>query len=166
MYVSKETPIETRNCLLKVLARTEVIFYPGNFAFEEYPVNSIPHDRLTDSLALVRDSEVWSALVPARGSANEQFAVFSFHFEPGLDNSGFVGWLASHLNRRLGTGVFVICGQNSRRGGIFDYWGVPAEIRHSAEAEINRLRSKGGVGSRKSKDVPSKTDGGDSRGRV
>jgi len=161
MYVSKETPSETRNRLLRVLASSEVIFYPGNFAFEEYPVNSIPHDRLTDSLALVRDSEVWSALVPARDSATEQFAVFSFHFEPGLDNSGFVGWLASHLKRHLGTGVFVICGQNSQHGGIFDYWGVPADLRHSAEAEITRLRNEGGVESSNSKDVPNKTDAGD-----
>ena len=143
MYVSRETPDETSRRLLKVLARSVVVFHPGNYAFEEYPVNSIPHERLADSLALVRDSEVWSALVLARETAAEPFALFSFHFEPGLDNSGFVGWLASHLKSRLGTGVFVVCGQNSRRGGIFDYWGVPAALRDAVEAEIKRLRKEG-----------------------
>ena len=44
-----------------------------------------------------------------------------FHFPAGVDNSGFVGWLASHLKVVLGTGVLVVCGFNSQRGGVFDY---------------------------------------------
>jgi hypothetical protein len=66
--------------------------------------------------------------------------VFGFHFVAGLDNSGFVGWLASHLKARLGTGVLVICGQNSNRGGIFDDWGVPWAAGEAAVAEIETLR--------------------------
>lgn len=57
------------------------------------------------------------------------------------DNSGFVGWLASHLKQKLGTGVFVTCGQNSNRGGIFDYWGCPAELGPSAIEEVKKLIS-------------------------
>jgi len=56
-----------------------------------------------------------------------------------LDNSGFVGWLATHMKRSLGTGVFVVCGQNSARGGIFDYWGCPYAIRDSFFREIEGL---------------------------
>jgi hypothetical protein len=59
---------------------------------------------------------------------------------PDLDNSGFVGWLASHLKTAVGTGVFVVCGQNTRRGGIFDYWGVPVEAADAVLAEVRRLR--------------------------
>jgi hypothetical protein len=51
-----------------------------------------------------------------------------------------VGWLASILKRNLGTGVFVVCGQNSRRGGIFDYWGVPLAMRNEAMSLLNELR--------------------------
>ncbi len=54
--------------------------------------------------------------------------MFCFHFPDGLDNSGFVGWLATHLKETLGTSVFVICGQNSDRGGIFDYWACPLNL--------------------------------------
>jgi hypothetical protein len=28
-----------------------------------------------------------------------------------VDNSGFVGWLASHLKAAIGTGVLVVCGK-------------------------------------------------------
>jgi hypothetical protein len=88
----------------------------------------------------LHDDEVWSVLKAAGPDATEHFGLFSFHFRDGLDNSGFVGWLASALKRELGTGVFVICGQNSRRGGIFDYWGVPIAMRSAAVEVLNQLR--------------------------
>jgi hypothetical protein len=44
------------------------------------------------------------------------------------------------LKRELGIGVFVVCGQNSRRGGIFDYWGVPMAMRSAAVEVLNQLR--------------------------
>ena len=69
-----------------------------------------------------------------------ELAGFSFHFRSGLDNSGFVGWLATRLKARLGTGVFVVCGQNSARGGIFDYWGFPTDLRHDAIMLLAELR--------------------------
>lgn len=56
---------------------------------------------------------------------------------------GFVGWLASHLKQRLGTGVFVVCGQNSTRGGIFDYWGSPYELGCDFVKEVEYLMDKG-----------------------
>ena len=31
-------------------------------------------------------------------------------------------------NFEFGSGVFVVCGQNTNKGGIFDYWGCPMEI--------------------------------------
>lgn len=73
----------------------------------------------------------------------EPFGLFRFHFPPGVDNSGFVGWLATRLKRELGTGVFVVCGQNSKRGGIFDYWGYPATLRDDVRRIIDALRSEG-----------------------
>lgn len=79
-------------------------------------------------------------LKAAGPDATESFGLFSFHFRDGLDNSGFVGWLASTLKRELGTGVFVVCGQNSRRGGIFDYWAVPVAMRSSVVRLLYQLR--------------------------
>ena len=61
------------------------------------------------------------------------------HFDPALDNSGFVGWLASHLKAVLGTGVFVVCGQNGARGGIFDYWGCPIRVADAVFGEVRAL---------------------------
>jgi hypothetical protein len=59
----------------------------------------------------------------------------------GMDNSGFVGWLATEFKRRLGTGVFVVCGQNRDRGGIYDYWGCPVQVRAQAAQVLDELRA-------------------------
>ena len=75
--------------------------------------------------------------------AQSEFKIFSFHFKDCADNSGFVGWLASHLKTELGTGVFVTCGQNIKRGGIYDYWGCPIEISEDVVSEIKKLISQG-----------------------
>jgi hypothetical protein len=107
------------------------------FEFSGY---QLPVQSVEGTLAFVRDGEVWSVLKPSASDWEEKVTVFSFHFPEGVDNSGFVGWLATHLKRLLGTGVFVICGQNSRRGGIFDYWGIPLQMRNAAERLIDALR--------------------------
>lgn len=140
MYVSQETPQQTDARLRQVLASADLIWHEGQFAFYEFPAKDFPVKEAGHALAFVRDEEVWSVLKGAGPEAAEPFGLFSFHFPQGLDNSGFVGWLASILKRELGTGVFVVCGQNSRRGGIFDYWGVPMFMRSSALEVLSRLR--------------------------
>ncbi len=44
-------------------------------------------------------------------------------------------------------GVFVICVQNSSKGGIFDYWGSPFSIGDSFVREIFFLIEKGKLAS-------------------
>jgi hypothetical protein len=82
---------------------------------------------------------VWSQLVPCDDPAEELFGLFRFHFPAGVDNSGFVGWLASLLKERFGTGVFVTCGQNKDEGGIYDYWGCPFDLRIPITAYVRDL---------------------------
>ncbi|MGO1070474.1 DUF6196 family protein [Lysobacter sp. CA199] len=141
MHISHETPDQTDARLRGVIAAADLVWHPGAYAFYEFPKRALPSDALDGALAAVADEEVWSLLKPVSGPAPETFALFSFHFQGGVDNSGFVGWLASELKRGLGTGVFVVCGQNSRRGGIFDYWGVPESMRDQAMAAVARLRA-------------------------
>lgn len=145
MYVSHETPAQTEQRLLSVIATARLRICGGPYIFREWPLaRAAPQIfQSPGALAFVRDEDVWSALVPDDGSGQEQFGVFSFHFEPGLDNSGFVGWLASRLKRRCGTGVFVVCGQNSARGGIFDYWGCPLSLRDEVMGELHGLIAEG-----------------------
>ncbi|MFS2140286.1 DUF6196 family protein [Duganella sp. Dugasp56] len=140
MYISHETAQQTSERLQGVISAAELSFLPAPYAFMETSVADFPVELLGTALAFVRDEQVWSALVPATSPDQEQFMVFSFHFTPGLDNSGFVGWLASHLKTVLGTGVLVVCGQNAQRGGIFDYWGVPLAMASQTRAELDRLR--------------------------
>ena len=145
MYVSHETPDQTHRRLLSVLVAAEMRVYDGPFAFVEAPRGTGPPDVHPDALAIVGDDEVWSQLVPADGGAPEPFAVFRFHFPDGVDNSGFVGWLATHVKRETGAGVFVVCGQNSGRGGIFDYWGCPVTEREAVLGAVRALPSEGAV---------------------
>lgn len=144
MHVSHETPEQTHARLQKVIAEAELRIFPDLYAFYETPVADFPSQRIDDALAFVRDEDVWSFMAPADASASEKFVLFSFHFPEGLDNSGFVGWLASHLKARVGSGVLVVCGQNAARGGIFDYWGAPESVATQVIAEVESLRAGGG----------------------
>ena len=103
------------------------------------PVAS-PQDADPDSLALVRYDTQWCELRPAKhGEDGERFVVWRVAFTDGGDNSGFVGWLATQLKRRLGTGVFVTCGSHPDADGVFDYWGAPAKLRAEVLTELRAL---------------------------
>ncbi|GAA2669113.1 hypothetical protein GCM10010412_047460 [Nonomuraea recticatena] len=140
--VSVETRQQTEERLRQVISMADLTVHDGVWHFEEFPADR-PPELTEDTLAVVRDSESWSRLVPLPrdGGESERFGVFSFHFPADLDNSGFVGWLASHLKAELGTGVFVICGSNRARGGIYDYWGCPVELLQEAVAVVEALRA-------------------------
>jgi hypothetical protein len=141
MHFSHETREQTHSRLQRVLAESEFVAYERPYAFVEVSASRFPVELASEALAFVRDQDGWSALVPSSSPAQEQFLIFGFHFTTGLDNSGSVGWLATHLKAKLGTGVLVICGQNSQRGGIFDYWGVPLSVSAQVIAEIQALRT-------------------------
>lgn len=141
MNISRETPAETAARLRRVIAAARLDYHEGAYAFHEYPLAGFPPPEAAESLACVRDEESWSVLRKAGPEASERFALFSFHFPEGMDNSGFVGWLATKFKRELVTGVFVVCGQNSRRGGIFDYWGVPFSMSAAARLLLEGLRA-------------------------
>jgi hypothetical protein len=146
MHVSPESDAETNARLLAVIASAEFVSYDGAFVFVESPARAAPLVVRPDALAIVRDDDVWSQLVPFvpdNDRYGEPFALFRFRFPPRSDNSGFVGWLATRLKRQIGTGVVVICGHNSRRGGIFDYWGCPLALRVQMRQVIDSLRAAG-----------------------
>ncbi|MFD2024572.1 DUF6196 family protein [Promicromonospora aerolata] len=143
--ISSETAEQIEQRLVQVISEAELVVHDGSWWFEE---SEHPPVLTPQVLAVVRDEDVWSSLVPARDDAQaggpaepERFGLFSFHFPHAADNSGFVGWLASHLKQELGTGVFVVCGSNTARGGIFDYWGCPVSLLDDAVAVVERLRS-------------------------
>jgi len=141
MYVSRESVKETHSRLRSVIKKSRLKVYGENYYFCETAVGDrefMPNPR---ALAIVRDDVVWSQLVPVDGKEKEAFKVFRFHFREGEDNSGFVGWLSSILKRELGTGVFVICGQNSKDGGIYDYYGCPLDVATDVEKCISKLRA-------------------------
>jgi hypothetical protein len=133
--ISHETPEQTNARLERVIRQSRLTLYDGPHAFEEFPLSEFAAKARPEALALVRDDVVWSQLVKTEKSS-EPFALWRFHFPAGADNSGFVGWLATRLKQRFGTGVFVVCGQNSQDGGIFDYWGCPWSLKTEVLAEI------------------------------
>jgi hypothetical protein len=139
MYISKETHEQIQLRLLNVLSHAEIKIYEEEYAFEEFAEKNFSLKAKSEALAIVRDGEVWSQLVPSKNLTQERFKVFKFYFKEGLDNSGFIGWLATRLKDKIGTGVFIICGQNNGRGGIYDYWGCPIDIAQSVIEEIQNL---------------------------
>jgi hypothetical protein len=148
--VSMETVEQTERRLREVIAAADLAVHGGVWCFRESPADS-PPPLDADTLAVVRDADTWCRLVPFEpsqedadedeGEGVERFGVFSFHFPEGVDNSGFVGWLATLLKAELGTGVFVVCGSNRGRGGIYDYWGCPADLLEEAVAVVTGLRA-------------------------
>jgi Family of unknown function (DUF6196) len=145
MDITPETPEQTQARLLRVIADARMHVEAGEFAFAEVPQDQFPSQWIAHSKAFVRDEHVWSALVPASlaPGASDKFVLLCFHFDANIPNSGFVGWLATVFKQRLGTGVMVVCGQNSGDGGIFDYWGLPASIAKEAIAVVEELRKQG-----------------------
>lgn len=145
MDISHESPQQTQARLERVLALAECRTFAAPYAFVETPANAFPEHLTSTALGFVRDDEVWSALVPSDDATAERFFVFSFHFPAGIDNSGFVGWLATLLKQRLGSGVFVMCGSNAGSGGIFDHWGAPLALRDAVVAELQALGARLGT---------------------
>ena len=131
--ISDERPVQSERRLRRVLRAAEVVHLDGVWSFRRF-ADEAP----AGALATVKDPDGWSALVP--GSAGERFALTRVTFSPAVENSGFVGWLATLLKRRLGSGVFVVCGDNPARGGVFDYWGYPLEIAGAVREVIDGLR--------------------------
>ncbi|MCA3695862.1 DUF6196 family protein [Aquidulcibacter sp.] len=147
VHFSLETRDETHHRLLKVIASAEWQVEPSLYRFVTFTAADFAQSANREALALVRDGEVWSQLVPTQDSTDlEVFKIISFHFEPGLDNSGFLGWLASLIKEKVGTGVVVICGRNDSKGGIYDYWGLPADCSHAAEALLDELQATARAG--------------------
>ncbi|MDB5366977.1 MAG: hypothetical protein JWM77_2904 [Rhodospirillales bacterium] len=139
VHVSHEGPEQTDARLRRVIASARLTVYDEPYTFYEFSFRDFALMVRDDALAIVRDDSHWSQLVPSLNPEDEQFTLFRFHFPDGADNSGFVGWLATHLKRRFGTGVFVICGHNSAHGGIYDYWGAPRAVGDEVLAEVRAL---------------------------
>jgi hypothetical protein len=140
--ISVETVEQIGARLRRVIARATLDVMDGRWCFREFTLVEFPEAASPEALALVRDEDGWSQLVPAGGSDHETFGLFGFHFRNGEDNSGFVGWLASHLKTRVGTGIFVVCGYNAACGGIYDYWGCPSAVAGAVIEEARRMNGQ------------------------
>jgi|GEM_PF-308115 len=137
--ISHERQVESERRLRAVLRAAQLVHLPGAWCFQR-----LDGDSPVAALSTVRDVDGLCALVPATPDAVEQFGVTLTTFAPQIDNSGYVGWLATAIKQRLGSGVFVICGDNPRRGGIFDYLGYPLEVADAVHALIDELRQPAG----------------------
>jgi Family of unknown function (DUF6196) len=132
--ISQERPVESERRLRAVLRAAELQHLEGTWCFKR-----ITGDAPAGAIATVRDVDGWCALVPTNEDATERFALTLTTFSPRIENSGYVGWIATAVKQRLGSGVFVVCSDNPERGGIFDYLGYPAKIANSVRALLDEL---------------------------
>ena len=65
VQISHETPEETEARLRTVIAETDFTIYDGTYVFEEFPLADFASKAREDALALVRDTVVWSQLIPS-----------------------------------------------------------------------------------------------------
>lgn len=137
--ISNETAQETDSRLSALLPDCRVTVHKPLYGWVALPPRVHPFGVRDDALALVQDQGTWSQLVPADDESLELFKIFTVHFPERLDNSGFVGWLASRLKSEFGTGVFVVCGYNPDDGGIYDHWGCPAAIAAEVLDSVRKL---------------------------
>ncbi|HTF45863.1 MAG TPA: DUF6196 family protein [Pseudonocardia sp.] len=137
--ISREVGAQTEARLRAVFRRSAISWLTGSWSFVEHN-DAAERD---DWIAAIRDEGQLSALCPAWGTsseaAEERFGVFRVVLPSGADDSGFVGWLASRIKAATGSGLFVVCGQNRERGGIFDYYGVPQAAVPEVAAVLERL---------------------------
>ncbi|NIH80461.1 DUF6196 family protein [Amycolatopsis viridis] len=138
--ISRETGAQTEARLRRVFRTSAIEWLDGAWTF----VEGADAARRDDAIALIRDEGRSSALCPATGDG-ERFAVFRVVLPRGADDSGFVGWLASRVKASTGSGLFVICGQDSDRGGIFDYYGVPEAAAGEVRQVLDRLSRTEGL---------------------
>lgn len=141
MNVKRETSVRLEARLRRVLRDSELTVLPGAWWFDEFEHAAFSDRVRADAIALTRDGDRWSQLVPIRvdDRPRERLRAWSVHFPPRRDNSGFVGWLATHIKRATGSGVVVVCGQNSNRGGIFDYWACPESAGDQVHETLRML---------------------------
>jgi hypothetical protein len=133
--VSRELPVETERRLRNVMRAAHVVHLDGRWCFRRFRGSAPP-----GALATVNDDAGWCALVPGTDGVAALYGLTRTTFPPTIDNSGFVGWLATAIKQRTGSGVFVVCGDNPQRGGIFDYLGYPVEVVDAVRGLINELR--------------------------
>src|SRR5919106_2547563 len=134
--ISHERSVQSERRLLGVTRSADIQHLDGAWSPRRVGADTPP-----DALATIRDSDGWCALVPATPGDPETFGLTLTRFPPAVDNSGFLGWLATTIKCQLGSGVFVVCGDNPDRGGIFDYLGYPIEIAAAVRALIDDIRS-------------------------
>jgi Family of unknown function (DUF6196) len=139
MHLSHETPAQTDARLRRVIREATLHVFPGTYRFVPLGLTDFPSRARADAQAFVRDDETWSQLVPV-DEGPSGYVLFRFHFPEGVDNSGFIGWLASLIKRQTGAGTFVVCGENPARGGIFDLWGVDLPIGAEVLSLVRTLR--------------------------
>lgn len=144
MFVSRERPTQTDERLKRVAAAATLEVYDGTWWYDEFPLEQFPARVRADAVAVVHDADCWSQLVPERPGDDpaERFRIWRYRFPDGVDNSGFIGWLASRIKASTGSGVLVVCGQNASQGGIYDYWGCPVGVSDAVIAEIRAVASE------------------------
>lgn len=64
--VSVENPEQSEARLGRVIAAADFVVHDGFWCFQEFP-GHLPPPLTSDTLAMVRDQDSWSRLVPATG---------------------------------------------------------------------------------------------------
>ena len=142
-----ETPSRTEARLREALRSAEIVLMESPYAWRL--VANFPSQVSDEAVALARDEDGWSQLVPAPGARSASgWALIRFRFVAGAAIDGFTDWLAAHLRRRVTPRLMIASGLSQRTGGLYLYWGVPLALREQVMREIDILSSQPATGIR------------------
>ena len=113
------------------------------------PVADFPSQVSGEAVALARDEDGWSQLVPAPGARSASgWALIRLSFVAGAAIDGLTDWLAAYLRRRVTPRLMIASGLSQRTGGLYLYWGVPLALGEQVMREIDILSSQPATGIR------------------
>ena len=142
-----ETPSRTEARLRDALRSAEIRLLEPAYAWTL--VEDFPSQVSDEAVALAKDEDGWSQLVPAPGArVAEGWALIRFRFGDGSNIDGLTDWLAAFLRRRVTPRLMIASGLSQRTGRLYLYWGVPPALREQVMREIDILSTSPPTGVR------------------
>jgi hypothetical protein len=102
--------IETNSKLIErlyyVLKQSEFVEFDELYYFKQF--EETPNLE-NNALSYIRNGNYWTGLIEAEDDRTENYKIFCFKVNTTSNNSGFLGWMATEIKKKLGISIIVFC---------------------------------------------------------